>query len=268
MGNLSKFAGLALSAALLLNGCKGKDGDPGPAGATGAAGTAGTNGAAGTSGQNLTGTLFGFVSPSDEYGNALSRSGVTVTLDGVVPATTATTNADGRYEFAALRNGTYNLTYSRTGLATVRRLGVAHVGGDQPTFLGTNNISAPSTTTLGFLSVSNQTTTSVTLNIPYSNPGTPSGLFTRLAIYASSSPGVTAANGTLLTIYSVNASPLAAFFSKATFNSAGFASGSAVYIVVYGAPSVLTTYTDPLTGRFTYNGLTTVSSNQIAFIVP
>ncbi|MGY3087994.1 hypothetical protein ACVWYF_001027 [Hymenobacter sp. UYAg731] len=268
VSNLSKFACLALSAALLLNGCKGKDGDPGPAGAAGATGATGTAGTAGTSGQNLTGTLFGFVAPSDEYGNLLTKSGVTVTLEGVTPAATATTNADGRYEFTNLRNGTYNLSFSRTGLATVRRLGVAHVGGDQPTFLGTNSISAPSTTTLGNLSVSGQSATSVTLNIPYTNPGTPSGLFTRLAIYASSSPGVTAANGSLLTIYSVSSSPLIAGFTKATFNSAGFASGTAVYMVVYGAPAVLTTFTDPLTGRLTYNGLTAVSSNQVAFIVP
>lgn len=270
MLNLSKFACLALSAALLLNGCKGKDGDPGPAGAagaTGAAGTAGTPGAPGTSGQNLTGTLYGFVAPVDEYGIALPKSGVTVTLEGVTPASTATTNSDGRYEFANLRNGTYNLSYSRTGLGTVRRLGVGHVGGDQPTFLGTSSISAPSTTTLGTLSVSNPSTNSVTVNVPFSNPGA-QGSFVRLAIYASSSPGTTAANGTLLTTISTTASPLSFVISKATFNSAGFASGTAVYIVAYGAPSVLTSYADPLTGRIIYNGLTATSTNQVAFIVP
>ena len=267
MLNLSKFACLALSAALLLNGCKGKDGDPGPAGATGATGA---TGAAGTSGQNLTGTLYGFVAPVDEYGFALPKSGVTVTLEGVTPAATATTNADGRYEFANLRNGTYNLSYSRTGLSTARRLGVGHVGGDQPTFLGTNSLSAPSTTTLGNLSVGVSTASAlVTFTVPFSNPGgLASGNFSRLAFYASSSPGTTSANGTLLTLYSTNTSPLTATFNKATFNSAGFASGTAVYVVVYGAPSVLTSFVDPLTGRVTYNGLTATSSNQVAFIVP
>ena len=257
---MHKFSSLILAsfcALTLLASCTGKNGDPGPAGAIGPAGP---------SGQNLTGTLFGFVAPVDEYGVALAKSGVTVTLDGVTPAATATTNADGRYEFAGLRNGTYNLTFSRSGLGTVRRLGVAHVGGDQPTFLGTSSISAQSTTTLGNISVNPQNN-GAAFTVPFTNPGA-QGSFVRFIFYASSSPGTTAANGTLLTIYSTSTSPLSALLSKATFNSAGFASGTTVYVVVYGAPAVLTGFSDPLTGRFQYSGLTAVSSNQVSFIVP
>ena len=256
MRNFSNLFLASCCALSLLAGCAGKNGDPGPAGP------------AGPSGQNLTGTLFGFVAPVDEYGIALPKSGVTVTLDGVTPAATATTNADGRYEFAGLRNGTYNLTFSRSGLATVRRLGIAHVGGDQPTFLGTSSISAPSTTTVGQVSVTNVNSNGVSLSIPFSNPGAPAGSFTRLAIYASANPGTTAANGTLLVIFGTSNNPLNASFSKATLNSAGFASGSTVYIVVYGAPAVLTGYSDPLTGRFQYTGLTAASSNQVSLVVP
>ena len=259
MVNLSKFFCVAFGAAVFLTGCKGKDGDPGPAGATGAAGTPG---------QNLTGTLFGFVAPVDEYGNALAKSGVTVTLEGVTPAATTTTNADGRYEFTNLRNGTYNLSFTRAGLANVRRLGIAHVGGDQPTFLGTNSISAPSTTTVGAISVTNIAVTGITLSIPYSNPGAPVGSFVRLALYAGANSGTNSANGTLLTTVSSTANPLTFTLSKATFNSAGFASGTAVYLVAYGAPASLTGFIDPLTGRVIYSGLSANSSNQLVFIVP
>lgn len=249
----------------LLGGCKGKDGDPGPAGTAGPAGPAGPTGPAG---QNLTGNLFGFVAPFDEYGNAIPKNGVSVTLEGVTPAATVTTDANGRYEFTSLRNGTYNLAFNRSGLALVRRLGVAHVGGDQPTFLGTSSISAPSTTTVGPVSVTNVSSAGVSLSIPFSNPGMPAGNFARFAIYASANSGTTAANGTLLTTFSSSTSPLNVTFSKATFNSAGFASGTTVYVVVYGAPAVLTGYNDPLTGRVVYNGLTAVSSNQVAITVP
>lgn len=272
MGNLSKFAGLALSAALLLNGCKGKDGDPGPAGAAGASGTAGAAGAAGASGQNLTGSIYGFVATVDEYGATTAKSGVTVTIDGVTPAAIATTNADGRYEFIGVRNGTYNLTFSRPGLGALRRFGVAHVGGDQPTFLGTSTISAASTTSIGPISVASLSSTIVQLNVPFTNAGIPAGTLPRFLVFVSANSGTTAINGTSIFINSLSSSSsspnsVVAGISRAQFTSAGFASGTTVYLVLYGAPSFLGSYTDPLTGRSIYSGLG-ASSNQLVFIVP
>ena len=260
MKHVSKFVCVVFGAAILLSGCKGKDGDPGPAGAIGPVGP---------SGQNLTGNIFGFVNPVDEYGIATAKSGVTVTLDGVTPAATATTNADGRYEFVGVRNGTYNVTFSRTGLATFRRFGIGHVGGDQPTFLATNTITATSTTSIGTVSVSNQSNNNVTLNIPFANAGAPANNFLRFISFISASSGTTAANGTPLNLPSATTSPLSnANISRATLNNLGFASGTTVYLVVYGAPSFLTGYTDPLTGRVFYVGLTAASSNQVSFVVP
>lgn len=260
MKHISKFVAVAFGAAVLLTGCKGKDGDPGPAGATG------------PSGQNIVGNISGFVFPVDEYGAATAKSGVTVTLDGVTPAAVATSNADGRYEFVAVRSGTYNLTFSRTGLATVRRLGVGHVGGDQPTFLGSNTISANSTTSIGTISVASLSSTVVQINVPFTNAGVPTGVLPRFLAFVSASPGTTAINGALASIFSfstTSSSPnsVVAGIAKATLNTAGFASGTTVYLVMYGAPSFLTGYTDPLTGKFIYSGLSAPSS-QLAFIVP
>lgn len=265
MQYFSKFACVVLSAALLLNGCKGKDGDPGPAGTNG---TAGPTGPIGPSGQNLIGNIYGFVFPVDEYGAATARSGVTVTLDGVTPAAISTTNADGRYEFIGVRNGTYNLTFSRTGLGALRRLGVAHVGGDQPTFLGTSTISATTTTSVGTISVTNLSPTGVQLFIPFTNAGAPAGFFNRFVAFISATPGATAVNGTPLFLPSSSVSPLVTNISKATLNSLGFASGTAVYLVVYGTPNFLAGFNDPLTGRVIYSGLSAAPSNQLAFIIP
>ena len=261
MKHVSKFVCVVFGAAILLSGCKGKDGDPGPAGAIGPVGP---------SGQNLTGNIFGFVNPVDEYGIATAKSGVTVTLDGVTPAATATTNADGRYEFVGVRNGTYNVTFSRTGLATFRRFGIGHVGGDQPTFLATSIITATSTTSIGTVSVSNQSNNNnVTLNIPFANAGVPAGNLLRFIPFISASSGTTAANGTPLPLFSTTTSPLPnANISRATLNNLGFASGTTVYLVLYGAPTFLPSYNDPLTGRVFYAGITAASSNQVSFVVP
>jgi hypothetical protein len=133
---LSRYACVVFGTALLLAGCKGKDGDPGPAGPVG------------PSGQNLTGNMTGFVNSVDENGIQLAKTGVVVALDGVTPAVTATSDADGRFTLSNVRNGTYNITYSRTGYGTFRRIGVGHVGGDQATFLGTSTVSQVSTQTI------------------------------------------------------------------------------------------------------------------------
>ncbi|MDF7814616.1 carboxypeptidase-like regulatory domain-containing protein [Hymenobacter sp. YC55] len=271
---MKHFTNLVLSsvcAVALLSGCSGKDGDPGPAGATGATGATGP---AGTSGQNLTGAMFGFVNPVDEFGSPVAKNGVTVTLEGVTPAATATTNSDGRYEFTNLRNGTYNIAFSRTGLSTYRRISVAHVGGDQPTFLGTSSLTAPSTTTFGTVVVNSIVGGSVNINIPYSNLAAPSNYFLRTAIYVSATTGVNSTNGTFLmyaypnSSLNSNSGTISTTISRSTLNNAGFATGTAVYIVAYGVPSLLTGQTDATTGKTIYNGLSATSSNQVAFIVP
>ncbi|GAB2856329.1 carboxypeptidase-like regulatory domain-containing protein [Hymenobacter ruber] len=258
MSNLSKFACFALSAALLLNGCKGKDGDPGPAGATGAAGT---------SGQSLTGTVYGFVNSTDENGASVSKAGVSVALEGATTQT-ATTDANGRFEFLNVRNGTYNLTYTRANYATVKRFAVSHVGGDQPTFLGLTTVTQVSNTTITNLTQTGPSTTSgIPLSFNVVNSNTANSTY-RASFFASNTAGVTSANGTLLTTYILNASgPTSILFSRTTLLNAGFAAGTTVYLVAYGSPVSLASYVDPTTGRFVYTSLNPTPSNAISFVL-
>lgn len=268
MNHISKFVCVVFGATVLLTGCKGKDGDPGPAGANGAAGPAGT------SGQNLTGNLIGYVNPIDENGAILAKSGVTVSVDGASPAITATTDADGKYTLANVRNGTYNLTYSRTGLATFRRFGLGHVGGDQPTYLGTLTITQVSTQTVtGFTAVSNAGAGTVTLTFTISSPTPPSAF--RYALFASATSPASPTNGILL--FTGNAFPatsgmntftFSTTVSRTNFTNAGFASGTAVNLTAYGSTSSLFSYSDPATGRFVYPALSTSPSPAVVVVVP
>ncbi len=78
--------------------------------------------------QRTTGSIVGTV--TDETSAALP--GVTVTLKGetIVGTQTDVTNEKGFYRFPALPPGTYELTYSLTGFATVNRPGIkVSVGG-------------------------------------------------------------------------------------------------------------------------------------------
>jgi hypothetical protein len=263
----------AICALSLLASCAGKDGDPGPAGATGATGPVGPTGPTGPAGQNLSGNIVGFINSLDEDGNQQAKNGVTVTIEGASPLT-ATSDANGRFEFINVRSGTYNLTYSRAGYGTLRRYGVGHVGGEQATFLGTTTFSQAATTVASAATATvNTAGATVVVNFTVSKPVAATTF--RYAVLASASPVLTGSTATLVgaggtTIGGAPVASLAANSSipKSTLNSAGFASGSTVYLTVYGSTFSLISYVDPVTGRSIYPSLSSTASNTVAVIVP
>ncbi|GAB2949062.1 hypothetical protein GCM10027048_12540 [Hymenobacter coalescens] len=233
----------------LLGGCAGKEGDPGPAG------------------PSLTGSMVGFVNPTDENGVVQNRAGVTVTLDNTTPARTATSDVDGRFEFTALPTGTYNLTYTRQGYGSMRRVGVGHVGGDQPTFLGTTSVTQPSSVRVTNLSFGFPTPTAIPVNLTLTNTN-PANATYRVMFFAGTTANVTAATGTLITTFIFNsAGQQNASLNKTAFTSAGFPVGSPVYVVAYASPAINPTYVDPQNGRVVYTGLSTSPSNTQGFVL-
>ena len=274
MHHLSKFVCFVLSAGLLLTGCKGKDGDPGPAGATGAAGP---------SGPNLTGSILGFVNPVSEDGASLSKAGVTVTITSVTPQITQTTDANGRYEFTNLRNGTYNLTFTRPDLGLFKVFGQGHVGGDQPSVVGcaggVTYLSGVSRTTVTNLTVVSprfdpQIGNYALFNFFVSNSVSTSS-YRRVVIYGSAGAGTTSTTGTLIGSYFVyqgsgsGSNSTSIQVLRADFNAAGFASGTAISAILYGTPDYYNiSYIETATGRTVFSGMNPVGSQVVTFIVP
>lgn len=264
MNRTSNFVCAVFGAALLLTGCKGKDGDPGPAG---------------PAGQNLTGSILGFVNPVSEDGVALTKSGVTVTITSVTPQLTQTTDANGRYEFTNLRNGTYNISFSRPDLGLYKLFGYGHVGGDQPSVVGNTYLSGVSRTV-----VTNLTVASPRFDSQYGYHALFSGTVTnaasispyrRVVIYGSTGPGTSATASTLIGDYFIyqgngGSGSLATIqVSRGIFNAAGFASGSIINAIIYGVPDYYNvSYMDPTTGRTVFSGLNPVGSQVVSFIVP
>ncbi len=265
---VSSFLSVAVAATLLLGGCKGKDGDPGPAGATGAPGTAG---APGPTGQNLTGNITGFVNPVDEFGSPVAKAGVTVTVDNLTPAVSATTDVDGRYTLLNVPSGTYNLTYSRPGLATFKRFAFGHIGGAVASYLGTFTLSQVSQLLVG---LSASTFANSNINIGLSFSSAPPRTSFPVALFASLSPNLTPLTGTPLVVTNFTTTPAttnyqAAFsVGRANLNNAGFPSGSTIYLAAYGSTSSTSAYVDPATGRVVYPALNPVPSNVVAVTVP
>ncbi|WP_375418510.1 hypothetical protein [uncultured Hymenobacter sp.] len=212
-----------------------------------------------------------------EDGDQLSKAGVVVTVTNVTPQLTQTTDAIGRYEFANLRNGTYNLTYTRPGLGLHKVFGFGHVGGEQPSFVGTTFLSQVSNTTVTNLTVvSPQFDSSngsyAQLSATVANP-TSSNSYRRVAVYASASAEVTSATGTLLGEYFVyqgsNGPTSTISVPQAAFTGAGFATGSRVYAIAYGAPDYYgNSYTEIATGRQVLTALNPVGSQVVSFTAP
>lgn len=242
----------AVCASALSGGCKGKDGDPGPAG---------------PAGQTLTGSITGYATTYDERGNRTAKSGTTVTIENQTPALTTTTDADGRFQFTGLKMGTYNIIYSRTDYGTMKRFGVGHVGGGQPTYLGNQDLSVVATPVIvsfGFGAFNIQTWSldyGVSLNIP-----PPSG---RVVVYFSNTTSVSYSNF----IFSssaygqLNGRTMYGSAYKSLLNSAGLAPGTVAYAIAYPVPLLPSSYTDQATGLIVAPCLGAPSSVQ-SFIVP
>lgn len=262
MVNLSRLLCVALSVAALLSNCKGKDGDPGPAGPAGPA---------------LTGSIVGFVSPISEDGDNLNKAGVTVSITSVTPQLTQTTDANGRFEFRALKTGTYNFTFSRTGLATNKVFGFAHLGGEQPTVLPLTYITSPSQTSVYGISATAPQNNApygpmVGLNVSVFN-STATSPYRAVAVYASTSPNVSATTGSLLGVYYVyqngSSTQTTLSLTRSRFAGIGIASGSTVYLVAYGAPYYANvSYTDPTTGATVLTGLSANPSSVVTTTAP
>jgi len=85
--------------------------------------------------QRITGTLVGTV--KDDTGAVLPGVTVTITGEKIVGAQTTVTNPEGFYRFIALPPGSYDLAFSLSGFATLKRTGIkVSVGGTEEISVG------------------------------------------------------------------------------------------------------------------------------------
>jgi outer membrane receptor protein involved in Fe transport len=85
--------------------------------------------------QRITGTIVGTV--KDDTGAVLPGVTVSITGEKIIGAQTTVTNPEGFYRFIALPPGTYDLAFSLSGFATLKRTGVkVSVGGTEEISVG------------------------------------------------------------------------------------------------------------------------------------
>ncbi len=228
---------LLLGAGVFLTSCQGEDGPVGPAGTVQA------------------NSIIGFIRAYDEFGASLDQNGSTVTVDGITPAIQAVTDNAGRFELPGVPVGTYNLTVSRAGLATTRRIGVPHTGGTQPTNLNPIFQSAVSSSVITNLTISPPTQGNYFArgSFDFTNPSIRNDY--RILMVASATLPVTQQNAVPVGgVYATNMGSNNFNLYIDNITDRGFVSGQTVYIAAVGVPIYDFPYTDPVSGFDIYPG--------------
>jgi hypothetical protein len=224
----------------------------------------GPAGPEGPAGSALTGSLVGFITLYDEFGNLVAdKSGVIVSIDGYLPATSSTTNSAGRYEIDDLPTGTYDLIFSKTGYATYKSLSLSFVGGVKPRVF--NAILVQQTTTLiSSLTLSVYSSTQMTISCTLS-PAIPSGYARYLRFFFSKSSSISGTN--YLTTLSTGSSSTSLSTIR-TFDKVTYPSGTTLYAIAFGESYYTYGYQDLISGLQVYSTISTTGSNIASIIVP
>lgn len=239
---------LTVSAIVLLFACKGKDGEQGPSGI-------------------LKGDAIGYLNVYDENGASLSnKAGVTVTVEGSSPVVSAVSDSTGKYTLKDLSQGTYDLSFSKSGYGTYKKFGYSFTGGSKPTYSTYGGIAAVSTVNPG---------TTLTLDTSLSSfitvSGKISGSFTgnkMIRGFLSTSSNVSGSNyiGSFYAQASISDGSFNFSFQNYSFATLGIAKGTKVYFVVYGDNNTsYASYKDPSTMKYVYPCLSANKSDVISF---
>lgn len=212
--------------------------------------------------------ISGAVILYDEGVNKTDNSGMTVKTEGSGTVFSALTNADGKFNIKDVPFGNYTLVFEKAGFGTFKKFDVKHTSADSPAILTeTPSLGQKSTTQITGLTVNNsggEIVISAT-----TNPAGNAGNRRYIRFFYSKSSTVSAESYTSVSqgmISQIN--PYALTLSKSTLNGMGFASGTTVYVKVYGDSFWSNEYTVPQKETKVFPNLNTVSANAVSFVVP
>jgi hypothetical protein len=219
----------------------------------------------------LTGNWHGYVALHNEYGVPMSDVGVTVTAysDGIAKAV-ANSTIDGSYTLINLRTGVYTLTYAGAGIGEFVRPELGFTGGGTQ-FLGTSNLSTPSTGVVTSLVVT-PSASGDTLIVTGTQVLPPPGFSRLVRLFYDSTASVSSgpASYALSAVYKTTRFPFRIEVTATDLAAvrAVFGSGKTAYVVAYGDSFYPNSYVDTTTGNTVYPNVTATPSNVVSFVVP
>ena len=203
----------------------------------------------------------------DEGTTKIDNSGMTVTVEGISPLISATTDVDGNFTLMDVPFGTYTLVYEKSGYGTFKRFNVEHKNGntiipDAP------SLGQKSTTSVTNLTVSSNANFPVILGAT-TNPAGNQANTRYIRFFLSTDQNVSHENyDSYLQTFPANISPYNLNLSQAALDALSFPSGTTVYARCYGESFWGNNYFDPNLGREVFPNVNPSSAAAVSFVMP
>ncbi len=212
--------------------------------------------------------IIGSVNLYDEGVTQTDNSNMTVSIEGLSPSISTTTDANGEFTLVDVPFGIYNIVYEKSSFGTYKLINLEHKNTGSSTIITT----APS---LGQKSTTEVTNTSTSTNgdtvkisfttVPAGNVGN-----TRyLRYFLSDNSNVGSENYLYYSPnFGIQINPGETSILKSELLNQGFTTGQTVYVKVYGDSFWSNDYDDPNLGRRVFPNLNMNFANSVSFIVP
>lgn len=213
------------------------------------------------------GQIRGVVRLVDDLNNPQTFAGMQITAENTGLSTTS--DSTGKYILNGLKNGIYNLVFSKPGYGTYILVGFNNNGNalDHPSIVPLTTLGKFSTTTLSAFYVNVQND-SVVLRPTIDPAGTadqPRGI----RFFYGTDSTISNENFTAYSkVYQLSNSTGILKVGPDYFYSLGFSAGDTIYIKGYGDAFFSNDYDDPQTGQHIFPNLNTTSPVSVSFILP
>lgn len=213
---------------------------------------------------DVTGSVFLY----DEGVSRVANDNLTVMVENSNPMKSALTDAEGRFVIPDVPLGTFNLVFKKNGYGTFKLFDVVHTADNRPTVLSSiPSLGAISTTQVTSLN-SSVTANLVTIEATTSPAGSmASTRYLRFFLHSAANVSDVFYSAYLPTLVS-RINPYVKTFTKAELNALGFASGTTVYVRVYGDSYWSNQYDDPELDRRVFPNLNDKAASAVSFVVP
>jgi hypothetical protein len=218
-------------------------------------------------------TLTGQVSVVDELAQPTTAAGVIVTVGSGAQQRTTTTDATGAYRLADLPAAKYTLVFTRPDVGTLYapvELSERQLSATRNVELGqTSSTRVNSLTFQGVSMVGSMQVVEIMRDATYNSQKFPDGYFADT--YFGDTPTVSSSNYKFKSLGGANVNPARSAFSVSSLRTAGFASGTTVYAISYGAAKRDISYEAAVPANAP-NGVTSnlnvTPSNVVSFTMP
>lgn len=212
--------------------------------------------------------IIGSVNLYDDGINPVDNSGMTISTEGTSQSFSATSDTNGDFILSDVISGTYSLCYEKSGYGAYKLYDVDHNDSGSNTIISnTPSLGKISTTEITDLTV-DDTGADIIITVT-TDPGGNSNSPIFIRYFFNSEPGV---SNTAYAKYSdglqISINPHDKTFTKSDLNELGFASGTTVYVRVYGDSFYSNEYDDPALYIRIFPNLNVTAADEVSFVVP